>query len=117
MIDPNTNDTLIPIDEAKAITASINAAQPMIVPSGAKAKTAVAVTPQFTPDLSIPQNYYAVWQENGFCQCCKNVADSQIGYPGSWATFIRDEFKEYQKGHQPASQYGLPEGLTWFFVE
>lgn len=116
MYDPNPTDTLIPVEDARRITASINAVQPSIVPSGAQASTAVAVTPQHVPDLSVPQNYYAVWKENGFCSCCKNVADSQIGYPGSWAEFIRDEYAEYAKSHEPASQYGLPEGLTWYYV-
>ena len=116
MEDPNKNDTLIPIEDARKVTASINALSPPIVPWGEMAKTAVAVTPEFQPDLSKPQNYYAVWKEDGFSQCCKNVGDSQIGYPGSWDQMIRNEYKAWAAHHEPASQYSLPEGLTWFFV-
>ena len=115
MTDPNPNDQYIPVDEARNITDTLNSLDPPIV-SSEQAKVAVAVTAAAIPDLSQPANYYAVWQKDGFSQNCKTLGDMQRGY-GNWAQMVRNEYAEWNKNHEPASQWGLPEGLTWYYVE
>lgn len=114
MTDPNPNDQYIPIDQAQAITAKLNALNPPITQSE-QAKVAVAVTATAIPDLTQPANYYAVWQDCGFSQNCKTLGDMQNGY-GSWGEMVRNEYDAWMARHEPASQYGLPEGLTWYYV-
>ena len=108
--------TYISLDQAKGTTAKINALEPPITATE-QAKVAYAATTA-TSNVTAEGNrdYYAVWEKCGFNQNCKNAGDMMAAY-GNWAEMMRNEYKTYTAGHQPASQWGLPEGITWIYVE
>ena len=109
--------TYISLDRAQEITAQINALQPPIS-YAEQARVAYAATPATTNEQpGGERDYYAVWKDCGFSQNCKLAGDSMTGYPGSWAEMMKNEYDAWMAHHEPASQYGLPEGLTWVFVE
>lgn len=109
--------TYIPQSQAEQIVDQINAMNPPCNWSE-QAKLAYAETAASTNQgPNGERDYYAVWKSNGFNQNCKNVGDMIAGYSGSWQEMIRNEYNAYVKSHQDASQWGLPEGVTWTYVE
>lgn len=109
--------TYIPLDQAQAVVVTINALEPPISPTES-AKVAYATTPateNVEPDGD--RDYYAVWPDCGFSQNCATVQQRIDAKIGDWAAGMRQEYADYMRGHEPASQYGLPEGVEWTYVE
>lgn len=110
--------TIIPYDQAKETNDKLNALEPPIT-YAEQARLAYAVTSYANPQGATKdeRDYYSVWADCEFSQNCKNLGDMMLGYPGSWAQMVRNEYNAWMQSHQKAAQYGLPEGMTWYFVD